>query len=68
MVGDDIKLSIFNGNGLEDPEKNWFLCESMWTMRRVQYEAITRAQMITTLRGHALDCYMNFYAVPTGVT
>ena len=25
MVGNDIKLPIFNGNGLEDPEKHWFL-------------------------------------------
>ena len=27
MVGDDMKLPIFNGNGLEYLEKHWFLCE-----------------------------------------
>ena len=32
MVVADIKLPIFNGNGLEDPEKHWFLCEALWTM------------------------------------
>ena len=26
----DIQLSIFNGNGLEDPERNWFLCKVVW--------------------------------------
>ena len=32
MDGADIKLPIFNGNGLEDPEQHWFLCEAMWTV------------------------------------
>ena len=55
MVENDIKLSIFNGNGLEDPEQHWFLWESVWTVQQVQDEAIEKAQMITTLRGRALD-------------
>ena len=32
MVGNDLKLPIFNKNGLEKPEKHWFLCEVVWTM------------------------------------
>ena len=32
MAGSDIKLPIFNGNGLKDLEKNWFLYEVIWTM------------------------------------
>ena len=32
MVGDDIKLPIFNGNGMEDPKQHWFLCEVVWTV------------------------------------
>ena len=32
MVRNDIKLPIFNENGLEDPEKHWFLCEVVWTV------------------------------------
>ena len=55
MVGNDIKFPIFNGNGLEDPGKHWFLCEVVWTVRQVQNDAIKKEQMITTLRGHALD-------------
>ena len=67
MARKDIKLPIFNGNGLEDPEKNWFVCEAVWTVQHVQHEAIKKAQMITTLRGRALDWYMKFSMVPTGV-
>ena len=29
MAGVDIKLLIFNGNGLDDPEKDWFLCDTV---------------------------------------
>ena len=68
MAGNDIKLSIFNGNGLEDPEQHWFQCESIWIMWRVQYEGKECDQMITTLRGCALDWYMKFSRVPIGVT
>ena len=49
MVGIDIKLPIFNGNGLEDPEKHWFLCESIWIVRQIQAEDIKREEMVTTM-------------------
>ena len=29
MAGIDIRLRTFNGNGVEDPEKHWFLCEAI---------------------------------------
>ena len=32
MAGNDIKFPKFNGNGLEDPEQHWFVCEAVWTM------------------------------------
>ena len=67
MAGNDIKLSIFNGNGLEHLEKHWFLCEAIWTVQPVQDEAIKKEHIITTLRGHVLYWYMNFYVVSTGV-
>ena len=35
MVGDKIKFPIFNGNGLEDLEQHWFLCEVIWTVRQI---------------------------------
>ena len=43
MAGNDIKLQIFNGNGLEDLEKHWFPCEALWTIQQVQDEAIKKA-------------------------
>ena len=60
MARADIKLPIFNGNGLEDPKKHWFLCEVVWTMRQIQDENIKKAQMITTLRGRTFEWYMKF--------
>ena len=29
MVGTYVILPTFNGNGAEDPEKRWFLCEAI---------------------------------------
>ena len=42
MAGNDIKLLIFNENGLEYLEQHWFLCEVVWTMQLVQDEAIKK--------------------------
>ena len=67
MVGTDIKLPIFNGNGLEDPEQHWFLGDTVWIVRQIQDENIKKEQMITTLWGHVLDWYMKFSIVPVGV-
>ena len=66
MARDDIKLPIFNGNELEDPEQHWFLCEVVWIVRQIQDENIKKAQMIMTLRGRVLDWYMKFSIVPAG--
>ena len=66
MVKDDLKFPIFNGNGLEDPEKHLFLCDIVKTMWQVQDDVVKRAQMITTFRGHALDWYMKFFVVQVG--
>ena len=67
MAGTDIKFLMFNGNGLEDPEQHWFLCESVWILQWIQDEDIKKAQMVTTLGIHALDWYMKFSIVLVGV-
>ena len=67
MPAIDIKFPIFNGNGLEDLEKHWFLRESVWAMLQVQDNKIKKEQLITTLRGRVLDWYMKFSIVPVGV-
>ena len=64
--GTEIKLPIFNRNGLEDPKQHWFICEFLWILRQIQDENVKKAHMITTLRGHALEWYMKFSIVPVG--
>ena len=65
MVGANIWLHTFNGNGAEDPEQHWFLCEAIWMARLVHNTEIRKVQMIMTLRGRALDWFMNLCVAPT---
>ena len=66
MVGEDIILPTFNGNGAEDPEQHRFLCEVVWMVRLVHNVEPKKVQMITTLRGCALDWFMKFCVVTPG--
>lgn len=59
-VDDDIKLPLFRGTGLEDPEYNWFFCEAVWNVKRVQDDAIKMAQLITMFRDRALTQFMKY--------
>ena len=67
MAGADIQLPTFNGNGAEDSEQHWFLCEAVWMVRLVHNEDIRKAQMITNLRGCALEWFMKFCATSTEI-
>ena len=64
MAGHDIWLPTFNGNESKYPKQHWFICEAMWMVGLVQNVDLKKAQMITTLRGHALDWFMKFCVVP----
>ena len=66
MVGDDTKLALFHGNGTDDPKQCWFLCEGVWIVRQTTDDGIKKGQLVTTLWGHVLDCYMKFIQVPMG--
>ena len=55
MAGTDIRLPTFNGNGVEDLEQHWFLCEAIWMVCQVHNADIRKAEMIMTLWGHFLD-------------
>ena len=55
MVGHDIWLPTFNGNGAEDPKQHWFICEFVWMVHLVQNIDLKKTQMIMNLRGHVLD-------------
>ena len=66
MVGDDMKLPLFPGNGTDEPEKYWFLCEVVWIPRLTTDDEIKKVQLVTTLWGHVLDWFMKFIQVPMG--
>ena len=49
MAMTDVRLPTFNGNGMEDPEQYWFLCEAVWMVCLVRGSDVKKAQMIMTL-------------------
>jgi hypothetical protein len=55
---DEMRLPIFRGDGSEDPDNHWFLCEVVWNIKSITDEAIKRTQLNTTLRDCALRWYM----------
>jgi hypothetical protein len=57
-MADEMRLPIFRGDGSEDPDQHWFLCEAVWNIKSITDEAIKRTQFNTTLRDHALSWYM----------
>jgi hypothetical protein len=63
MEGHDpmIILPKFWGEASEDPEKHLFICEKIWEEKKITYEDTKLVQLEITLRGHALDWYMNQY-------
>ena len=68
MVGDEMKSPIFHGNRTDDLGQYWFLSEAVWTARQSVDDDLKTSQLVTTLRGHALDWYMRFMQVPQGTT
>ena len=67
MEGDDMKLPMFHGNGTDDQEQYWFLCEAVWTVKQTIDEDVNKGQLTTTLQGHALDWYMRIIQVSQGM-
>ena len=59
-MGDDIKLPIFQGTGVEDPDQHLFLCEAVWNIKQVQNDDIKNVQLTTTFRDRALTWFMKF--------
>jgi hypothetical protein len=51
---DEIMIPIFKGDGSEDLDQHWFLCESIWNIKNVTDEVVKRNQFSTTLGDHAL--------------
>jgi hypothetical protein len=57
-MADEMRLPIFRGDGSEDLDQHWFLCDVVWNIKNVTDEAVKRTQFSTTLRDHALRWYM----------
>ena len=56
----DIKLPIFRGIRLEDPDQHWFLCEVVWSVKKVIDNDIKMAQLTTTFRDKALSWFIKY--------
>jgi hypothetical protein len=54
---DEMRLPMFRGDGSEDPDQHWFMCEAVCNIKNVTDEAVKRNQLITTLR----DCTLRWY-------
>lgn len=59
-MGDDIKLPVFKGSRLEDPEQHWFLCDVVWDVKQVTDDDIKMAQLTTTFRDIVLNWFMKY--------
>ena len=59
-MGVDMKLPVFKGSRLEDPQQHWFLCEVGWSVKQVIDDDIKMAQLTTTFRDRALNWFMKY--------
>ena len=59
-MADDIKLPIFRGTRLEDPNQHWFLCKAVWNVKQVTNNNVKMAQFTTTFRDRALNWFMKY--------
>ena len=62
-----MKLPMFHGNGTNDLEQYWFLCEAVQMVRQTTNEDVNKSQLATTLQGHVFDWYMRFIQVMQGI-
>ena len=46
---DEIRLPIFRGDGSEDPDQHWFLCEAIWNIKNVTDEVVKRTKFIVSI-------------------
>ena len=63
-----LKIPIFHGNGMEDMEQHWFVCEAIWSIKKTTNDRMKIALLETTFRDGALLWYMKFKSTtPIGV-
>jgi hypothetical protein len=59
-MGDDMKLPVFKGLGLEDPEQHWFRCEAVWSVKQVIDDDIKMAKLTTMFRDRSLNWFIKY--------
>jgi len=42
----EMRLPIFRGDGYEDPEQHWFLCEVVWSIKKVTDELLRELSLV----------------------
>jgi hypothetical protein len=64
MVNQDstLRLPMFHEMGKDDVEQHWFMCEAIWSVKRITDEATKIVQLETTFRDKALTWYMKYKA------
>jgi hypothetical protein len=58
-MADELRFSIFRGDGSKDLDQHWLLCEAVWNIKNVTDKSFKKTQFTTTLRYRALSWYMN---------
>jgi hypothetical protein len=57
---DEMRLPIFRGDGSEDLDQHWFLCEVVWSIKQVNDEAVKRDQFSTTFQETQVRVTMHY--------
>jgi hypothetical protein len=47
------RLPMFHGTSKNYEEQHWFMCEAIWSMKGITYEAKNIVYLDTTFRGKA---------------
>jgi hypothetical protein len=63
MAGVDptLRMPLLQGVGSKDPEQHLFICDTTWTMKKVQDDDVNFAQLAMNLRDCALLWYMKYH-------
>lgn len=49
-----VKMSVFRGQSLEDPEQFWFVIEVVWKSQQINDDDMKKSQLVTMLQDRML--------------
>jgi hypothetical protein len=58
----NLRLPMFHGTGRDDENQHWFMCEAIYSVKRIIDEASKIVQLEITFRDIYLTWYMNYKA------